>query len=940
MLKISIYLGKFTLSNIKAISSGYFHTCALTEEKSVKCWGFGGYGRLGNGETNDASTPVDVHTSSSDDGLLSGIAAISSGSSHTCALTEEGHVKCWGHGVYGQLGNRRMENDHTPTPIDVHTNSSNSIPLSGIKAISSGYYHTCALTKKGLVKCWGRGSHGRLGDGRAINAPTPVNVHTNSSESTPLSEIVAISSGGYHTCALTNKGNVKCWGYGSSGQLGHGKTSDAPTPVDVLTNSSESTPLSGIVAISSGAQNTCALTNKGNVKCWGFGENGQLGHGEMASVPTPVDVLTSSSDATPLGSIKAIAPGFYHTCALTKEGSAKCWGLGDNGQLGHGRTPTPASSIYSTTPVNVHTSASESAPLSNLKAMSSGGYHTCALAERGNVKCWGLGDNGQLGHGKTATYSSTPVDVIDDSQWTVLSISEGRASADDFQIASYLNLKSTDSDSRFTLRGRCDVDSSGVRVFGDILDNPEISCSKYGTFNIGVTLSEGVESKNIILKQYDTHNGDDDNDDDDNIKINEIAVNVDLIKKPQDIEMLSSGNSHTCILKKEGLVKCWGYGVYGQLGHGRNSISTTPVDVHTNSKDNSALNGIKVISSGYHHTCALTEEGGHVKCWGSGTYGRLGNGQMTAHSNTPIDVHTSSSNTTPLKGIKAISSGGYHTCALTEEGGYIKCWGYAFYGQLGHGGTSTSTTPVDVLTGPSDSTPLSGITALSSGVSHTCALTKEGLVKCWGRGDDGQLGNGETNTNTTTPVDVHTNDLDKTPLGGIKAISSGGYHTCALTERGNVKCWGYGVYGQLGHGGTSTSTTPVDVHTNSKDNSRLDGITAMSSGNHHTCALTKRGFLKCWGRGTYGRLGNGESIAMSTTPVDVHTSSSDGTPLSGIKAISSGGHHSCLLLSAQGGGEGLTKCWGRGDQGQLGNGKRANSNTPVDVLDTLGKIRP
>ena len=294
----------------------------------------------------------------------------------------------------------------------------------------------------------------------------------------------------------------------------------------------------------------------------------------------------------------------------------------------------------------------------------------------------------------------------------------------------------------------------------------------------------------------------------------------------------------------------------GRLGNGATGNTLTPVDVHTSSEDPNPLSGITAINSGDWHTCALTTDR-NVKCWGgAGGSGRLGNG-ATGDALTPVDVHTSTEDSSPLSGIAAISSGGWHTCALTTDGN-VKCWGYGFNGRLGNGATGHTLTPVDVHTNSEDASPLSGIDAISAGHSHTCALTTDGNVKCWGSGGSGKLGNGATGSKST-PVDVHTSSEDPNPLSSIAAISVNAYHTCALTTDGNVKCWGSGSIGQLGNGDTDISaSTPVDVHTNSEDVSPLSGIAAISVGNSHTCALTTSGGIKCWGSGSVGQLGNGE----------------------------------------------------------------------------------
>ena len=390
------------LVRFQSISSKRGQNCALTTNGgNVKCWGGDEEedSLLGNGETGNASTPVDIHTSSTNANPLSGIDAISSGGYHTCALTTDGNIKCWGWGYYGVLGNGST--DDRPTPMDVHTSLSDSSPLGGIAAISSGTWRTCALTTGGNVKCWG---NERLGNKQTNGSSTPVDVHTSSEDANPLSGIDAISSGGYHTCALTTDGNVKCWGSGSYGRLGHGTSQPQSTPVDVHTSASDTSPLSGIDAISASIDHTCALTTGGNVKCWGKGAYGKLGNRQINTSNTPVDVHTSLSDSSSLSGIAAISTGTNHTCALTTDGNVKCWGRGRLGRLGNGEFND------SLTPVDVHTSSTNASPLSGIAAISTG-EHTCALTISGRVKCWGGGGDGQLGNGELNN-SPTPVDIL------------------------------------------------------------------------------------------------------------------------------------------------------------------------------------------------------------------------------------------------------------------------------------------------------------------------------------------------------------------------------------------------------------------------------------------------------------------------------------------------------------------------------------------------
>jgi len=352
------------------------------------------------------------------------------------------------------------------------------------------------------------------------------------------------------------------------------------------------------------------------------------------------------------------------------------------------------------------------------------------------------------------------------------------------------------------------------------------------------------------------------------------------------VSSIDAGGDHTCALASNGGVKCWGRNSSGQLGNGTITDSNVPVDVFGLSS------GMQAITAGGAHTCALTSSGG-VKCWGWNNYGSLGNGNNTS-SNIPVDVYGLSS------GIKAISAGDYHTCALTTTEG-IKCWGYNFYGQIGNGSTTDSNIPVDV------SGLSSSVRAISAGEYHTCALLSSGVVKCWGRNLEGQLGNG-SNTSSKVPVDV--SGLSSS----VNAISAGGYHSCALMASGGVKCWGYNYYGELGNGNNDGSNVPVDV-------SGLSfGIASISAGFYHSCALNFSGGIKCWGYNDDGELGNG-TWGDSNIPVDVSGLTSDAS------AISAGGYHNCAISSG-----GVIKCWGRDLNGQLGNRSNYSSNIPVNVV--------
>lgn len=352
-----------------AITAGVGHTCALNAAGGVECWGDNQLGQIGDGTLLNRWTPVGVT------GLSSGVKAISAGGDHTCALTTAGGVRCWGSNESGQLGDGTTTD--RPTPVNV-------VGLgSGVAAISAGIDHTCALTTNGAVKCWGANRSGQLGDGTTDDQPVPVDV-------TGLgSSVSAVSAGGSHTCALTAGRAMKCWGANYAGQLGDGTTTDRPAPVTV------SGLGSGVAMISAGGSDaTCALTTAGAAKCWGYNYTGAVGDGTTVNrlVPTNVKGLGNG--------VATISTGLYRACAITTAGALKCWGSNFSSQLGDGTTTNRL------TPVNV------TGLTSGVTSVTAGGRgHTCALAARGTPKCWGEGYLGQLGD-DTLQNRSTPVNVV------------------------------------------------------------------------------------------------------------------------------------------------------------------------------------------------------------------------------------------------------------------------------------------------------------------------------------------------------------------------------------------------------------------------------------------------------------------------------------------------------------------------------------------------
>lgn len=336
------------------------------------------------GQLGDGTT-TDSLTPVAVQGLSSGVIAIATGAFHSCALTSVGAVKCWGVNIYGRLGNGTTKNSSVPVQVTGLT--------SGVISLAAGGWHTCAVTSGGAAKCWGLGLDGRLGNGGTATATTPVQV------SGLTTGVVSVTAGSFHTCALTRLGAARCWGYNGSGQLGNGATTAASTsvPVTGLTT--------GTTQISAGDGNTCAVA-AGAVKCWGDNTFSQLGRtGGGSAIPVAIPVLTSG--------VSSVSTGFAHVCALAA-GSVRCWGSngGYAGESPYGFVDVPygllgAGSLdfASATPLQV-TGLS-----AGVRALGAGLWHTCALDGSTTLRCWGINPDGQIGNGST-DHRPSPTAVV------------------------------------------------------------------------------------------------------------------------------------------------------------------------------------------------------------------------------------------------------------------------------------------------------------------------------------------------------------------------------------------------------------------------------------------------------------------------------------------------------------------------------------------------
>jgi len=549
-----------------------------------------------------------------------------------------------------------------------------------------------------------------------------------------------------------------------------------------------------------------------------------------------------------------VSAGFEHTCALLRSGEVECWGANRFGQLGDGR------SIDREGPVRVR--GLQGAAI----AISAGGRHTCAVLARGQVECWGADFSGQLGDGRLQDHAG-PVRVRGVSR--AVGVSAGRAYTCAVERAGAVKCWGANAfgqlgDGTATarrlptrvrgLRGRAVAVSTAQRHSCALLRGGGVAC--WGANGNG-QLGDGSTANSYVAVAARGLNA---------------ATSV------------TTGIAHTCALTRAGGIRCWGMNASGELGAGTRLRSSSPLRV-------TRVADAVGVSAGGGHTCARTGAGA-VSCWGANYAHQLG-GHSRLDSSTPVRV---SGLPSPAASVEA---GDRHTCVVTKAAG-VACWGANDAGQLGDGSRRDRGRAKTVR-------GLGGHTVrATAGESHTCALSSEGDVRCWGENGSGQLGSGSlVRQRLPSPV---------VDIADVTDVSAGGRHTCAVATGGTVECWGANDWKQLGNGLRQAQTRPR----------RVEGLagaaTAVAAGDNHTCALMEAGAVECWGANDLGQLGSSGAQTARAEPAPVRGLTGKTT------AVASGANHTCALTSS-----GRVRCWGANDSGQLGDGTFRAHRRPVAV---------
>ena len=847
--------------NAISISTGEQHTCALLEDGSVNCWGYNAYGQLGDGTTNTRSTPVTTLFNYSSQNVLvyerdfdnDGIYNIfepirnsntlSSGHQSSCAIISDGSVNCWGINTNGQLGDGTTTNRSVATPVLGLDNGAVWVE------VSEGN-HACAILDNGSVYCWGQNSAGQLGDGSFVERLTPVQVNGLGDE-----KATKLALGQYHSCALMERGEVRCWGGNSQGQLGDGTTFGRPS---ASATSSLSTNNDNAVSIVAGEQHTCALLQDGGVSCWGWNYGGQLGIGSEISQSSPQETTLTSNGSSAI----YLAAGSYHTCAILQDGNVHCWGLNSNGALGDGTiVDRNASQVSLTVDLGSGRTATK---------ISAGMQHTCAHLDNDTVSCWGWNDDSQIGDGTTIDRLN-PVNIYTGYFRTVRDISVGWTHT-------------------------CALlDNGGIKCWGD---------DSAGQIGIG-----SISGVDVSSPEYTS------------------------IKSTRTIESMGLGEAHTCFILDTTELKCWGTNGDGQLGNGATTSSLSainpnlPASAIPISVTAGPRNGGYIYSSG--STCVLTTDDG-VYCWGGGVveYDENGNSHTT-----PTKIPQSDD-------FVELVQASYTACAINKSSA-VFCWGSNSNYLLASDNSSNSSY-VPVLIEMDNSTMYAS--NIYAGASGICAKLLNDSVACWGLNYDNQLtinwtfGNPHNYLNqyilTPTLIEGFGNNYD------IADMALGAIHSCILFENGSVTCFGRNSWGQMGD--------PTDSENSYRLNriplNLSSPIKSIQAGGEHTCAVDENDTMLCWGRRGHGELGDGQTSYTFYNGATLPWRDSTITypHIGKVSQIALGAHHTCAVIAGdstfvnnQGNtvsfNESDAYCWGYGGSGNLGNNASSNRDTPVYV---------
>jgi len=671
---------------------------------------------------------------------------------------------------------------------------------------------------------------------------------------------LSVATGRGHSCAVDYRGRISCWGINDFHQVATVDAAFVLTPTELV--------LAGSAAdVAAGRSHSCARLDDGAVWCWGQNAHGELGTGASSTEMAPRLVTGIPPSAE-------ISAGGYHTCSRSAaDGGIWCWGTNGEKETGVDGGETCSTGEPCTTPHLV--SGTEGA-----KRVLAGHRYTCMIDKDDHVACWGRNRSSQLGDLSPTRATPVVVSQLD----SVLDVAtSGRTTC----------ALETDGDVKCWGRGvngqlaTGEYDDVTTPVATRVTNARDIALGGYGG------CATAVDGSVSCWGSFDGGEGQ---------LVSTAEPRTSLLVNPSQLE---TGYYHTCAIA-QGTVQCFGDNMWGQLGRGERGVIGTPratpatgadlVGVgfnHACARVGSAvqcwggndlgqagnsdtirryepstvatgLSAVSGLSVGYQRSCAWG--GGQAACWGGGQSGALGNGAETrAAGATAVTV---------AQDIASAAVGRDHTCFLTSTSGGPKviCAGFNSHGQLGTDpATPQSYSGVTVPGLPST------VTQIAAGGEFNCALGG-GIVYCWGRNTNGQLGDGTT-TDHSTPTLINS-------LVSVAEIHAGASFACARKTSGELYCWGRNGTGELGDGGTADSVVPKQVVMPNGE-----AVVTFSTGERTTCARTVGGNVYCWGNGALGQTGTGLD-QFPSTPVFA-------SEWQNASALANGDHGTCAVVAGQ-----------------------------------------
>lgn len=871
--------------------------CVVNSDSTASCWGENNFYTLGQGETLFVLNPRELGSDLNSDARFVAN-AIYPFAENTCATGGvQNALHCWGSNRDGVLGNGTSSVDNLrPSPICLATEAPECTPLTAVTQVAGTESFRCAVTDSQQVYCWGRN------DGERILGTSDSEVHyatrvcLSGSDATgdcaPLVGIRKMVVHRHHQCGLKEDGRVVCWGENDRGQLGSGLTdSGSLSPREVCASGvtwaadrcgtgAENQYLNSVVDLAASFDSTCAVLQAGSVWCWGRnnGFDSYLGDGTTDDRWSPGPVCTSGvSDGTScvggaavLGVERVVGSSGSSIgyCAVLSNGTAWCWGENDSGRLGSGdednlsvAREVCATGAYDERALGCVDDGNPSA-LSDIRDFQLGDRNGCAIVGgEQRALCWGTAELNGLGTGERDPNPSVrlaPAAVC----------SSGSGMNGDCQ----------------PLQGRTRVAVNGSRGVALAID---------GTVSIWGRTRRASQGTHLGIEY---------------LKDSWVPVTLkrpvgNAVEVATGVREVTLGGQHGCAVFDDGTIRCWGNSSQGALGTGQTEETTGVLSgvcefgvwngnvCAFGGAEFDPLSGVVQASAGAtnnvgdggDYACAVTNEG-FVYCWGSNTFGTLGNSASGQGSPNARRVQCARVSTgceasgAPLSGIVSVEAGSKHACAIHKTGELL-CWGANDRGQLGDGTLMARDFPGVV--------PLAfPVSQVATAFETTCIVDTSGVARCWGDDTFGSVGRGNEDGSRNEPITLPSKVCETgssgtcAELGGVRSISGFAWTFCALLDDGGVRCWGRSDP-QLGSPHTTLSivrpVTPCAPDPGS-NSCALDyscrstlaaDVVAVDVGDSAACVLTRAGGVMCWGESEDPIRGAGAPLADACTAMPV-----------------------------------------------------------------------